>query len=52
MNEYYGIATTPMDDYLAHYGVRGMKWGVRRAIKSGNEKLLDKHYKKESRKID
>lgn len=32
MNEYYGIASTPTEDFLAHYGVKGMKWGVRKAI--------------------
>ena len=26
-NEYYGVATTPTSDFLAHYGVQGMKWG-------------------------
>ena len=28
-----------IDDFLAHYGVKGMKWGVRRGIvKSGKER--------------
>ena len=30
MAEYYGVTRTP--EYLMHYGVRGMKWGVRKAI--------------------
>lgn len=34
MSEYYGIST-PSSDFLAHYGVKGMKWGV-------IEKLLKK----------
>ena len=50
-NEYYGVASTPMDDYLAHYGVRGMKWGVRKAIQSGNMKRLGRQYRKAEKKL-
>ena len=54
MSEYYGISTTPMDDYLAHYGVKGMKWGVRRALKKSGakgEKRLAKQYEKAQKKL-
>lgn len=50
-HEYYGTATTPMDDYLAHYGIKGMKWGVRKAIAKGNAKKLSRHYNKASKKL-
>ena len=50
-NEYYGLATTPNDDYLAHYGVKGMKWGVRKAIASGNSARLGRQYRKAARKL-
>lgn len=32
MSEYYGVST-PSSDFLAHYGVKGMKWGVRKFAK-------------------
>lgn len=51
MNEYYGIASTPTEDFLAHYGVKGMKWGVRKAISRGNDRALRRHYAQASRKL-
>lgn len=50
-NEYYGAASTPTDDFLAHYGVRGMKWGVRKAIQSGNMRRLGRQYRKAEKKL-
>ena len=51
MNEYYGAPTTRMDDYLAHYGIKGMKWGVRKAVALGNQKMLDAHFRKAAKKL-
>ena len=50
-NEYYGAATTPTEDFLAHYGVRGMKWGVRKALMKGNEKRLARNFAKAEKKL-
>lgn len=47
---YYGI--NPSSDFFAHYGVRGMKWGVRRALDSKNDKKLDRQYRKAKRKLE
>ena len=52
MNEYYGVPTTSTSDYLAHYGVKGMRWGVRKAIERGNQRALDRHYAKAQRKLN
>ena len=49
MTTYYGIQRS--DTSLAHYGVKGMKWGVRKAIERGNAKRLDRHYRKAARKL-
>ena len=40
------------DKYLAHYGVRGMKWGVRKALESGDTRAYERHYRKALRKLN
>lgn len=47
----YMYAIERNSDYLAHYGIRGMKWGVRKAIESGNAKRLSRQYAKAQRKL-
>ena len=49
MSEYYAV--TRSTDHLAHYGVKGMKWGVRKAIAYGNKKKLDRHFRKAAKKL-
>lgn len=46
---YYGV--TRSTDHLAHYGVKGMRWGVRRALATGNQAALDRHYRRAARKL-
>lgn len=46
---YYGVTRT--DEYLAHYGIKGMKWGVRKAIESGNSARLGRQYRKAQKKL-
>lgn len=46
---YYGV--TRSTDHLAHYGVKGMRWGVRRALATGNQAALDRHYRKAAKKL-
>lgn len=49
MNEYYAVVRST--DHLAHYGVKGMKWGVRRALAKGNQRALDRQFRKAARKL-
>lgn len=46
---YYAVERST--DHLAHYGVKGMRWGVRRALATGNQAMLDKHYRKAAKKL-
>lgn len=47
----YMYAVERNGEYLAHYGIRGMKWGVRKAIASGNSARLSKQYAKAQKKL-
>ena len=49
MENYYAIVRS--GDHLAHYGVKGMQWGVRKAIEKGNDKRLDRTYRKAAKKL-
>ena len=49
MADYYAVQRS--DDFLAHYGVKGMRWGVRKAIESGDQARLSKHFQKASKKL-
>ena len=49
MAQYYAVERS--SEYLAHYGVRGMKWGVRKAIERGNSKKLARQYAKAKKKL-
>ena len=54
-NEYYGDASTPTSDFLAHYGVLGMKWGIRKAAKEKGTYEYKSHatkkYEKKAKKL-
>ena len=50
MAEYYAVERSP--EYLAHYGIKGMRWGVRRAMERGNKKAVARHYQKAMKKLD
>ena len=49
MSEYYAVERT--GDSLAHYGIKGIKWGVRKAIQSGNAKALGRQFRKAEKKL-
>lgn len=49
MSEYYAVQRST--DYLVHYGVKGMRWGVRKAIEKGNSKALARQYNRAAKKL-
>ena len=42
--KYYGVERST--EYLAHHGIKGMRWGVRRALKRGDKAALQKQHAK------
>lgn len=50
MSDYFAIS--PSSDFFMHYGVKGMKWGVRKAIERGDSKSLARHYRKAAKKLN
>ena len=53
-NNDFMYAIERSDEYLAHYGVRGMKWGVRKAREMGGArgaKRLSRQYAKAEKKL-
>lgn len=47
----YMYAVDRSDEYLAHYGVKGMRWGVRKAIERGQQKALKRHHDRAMKKL-
>lgn len=48
MSEYYAVQRST--DHLAHYGVKGMKWGVRKALAKDSYKKTDKALSRQYKK--
>lgn len=48
-NHMYGVERS--ENYLAHYGVLGMKWGMRRAMKKGTSYQYRSHATKKYQKL-
>lgn len=49
MSEYYAINQN--ENCLRHYGIKGMRWGVRKAIESGNQQKLNRQFQKAQKKL-
>lgn len=49
MAEYYAVQRS--SEYLMHYGIKGMRWGVRRAKERNNRQALQKHWNKANTKL-
>lgn len=51
MAQYYAIRTGCYNDELYHYGVKGMKWGVRKAVSNAKGYIKKKRIQKGDAKI-
>ena len=49
MSEYYAVVR--QGNTLAHYGVKDMKWGVRKALQKGNARKVSRAYRRAERKL-
>ena len=49
MSEYYAVERS--GDSLAHYGVKGMRWGVKKARSTGNAAALGRQFRKAQKKL-
>lgn len=49
MAEYYAI--NRHEQHLMHYGIKGMRWGVRKAIERKDSKAYARHYHKALKKL-
>ena len=47
----YMYAVDRSDEYLAHYGIKGMKWGVQKAIENKDADAYNKHYRKAMKRL-
>ena len=51
MPKEYMYAVDRNNDYLAHYGIKGMKWGAHKALDEFDRRAYRKHYRKATRKL-
>ena len=49
MGQYYAIVRS--DNFLAHYGIKGMRWHVRKALQNGNTHKYDRYRKKAMKRL-
>ena len=52
MNEYYGVPSTPNSSFLQHYGVKGMKWGIRKAVERAYSRPRSPGYSRIKQKLE
>lgn len=50
MAKYYAIERS--GEYLCHYGIKGMRWRVRKAIRKGNERAYKRQYRKATKHLE